>query len=257
MKLKIFTLIVFSFILLSNKGGRNQPSVAAPGDGPATCGQCHGGGNFDPQVTVQLKDEDDNIVNKYVSGTTYTLEVKGSVPAGQTPAGYGFQLVVLDTLENNQAGEFVSYGDNVRNNVVKERNYIMQSAPRADGTFTAEWTAPETNTGALNVYVSILAINGNNNTNGDRVFTTSVLIDESILSNTSNPSAEEWNVSPNPTSGYLNLSMESESLRIYDFSGKEVYFTNFKSKHIDITHLNSGIYFIQTPGQKAKKIIKI
>lgn len=257
MKLKLFTLIVLSFFLLSNKGGRNQPSVAAPGDGPATCGQCHGGGNFEPDVTVQLKDSEDNIIEDYVPGTTYTMEIVGSVSMGQNPDGYGFQMVVLDTLSDEQAGEFLSYGDNVRNNVVKERNYVMQSAPRSDGTFTAEWKAPEENTGPVKVYVSILAINGNNNTNGDRVFTTDIMFEEGIVSSSQEYVSEQVTIYPNPTSGVVKIQGDYSEVRIFDISGRRVSFDNAAKNQIDISSLDQGVYLIQIDGAKSKRVIKL
>ena len=257
MKLKIFTLIALSFILLSNRGGRNQPSVAAPGDGPATCAQCHGGGNFDTGVIINLKDGEGNNVENYTPGNTYTLEVVGSVASGQNAAGYGFQMVVLDTTNNNQAGEFISYGDNVRNNVVQQRNYVMQSSPRADGVFTAEWKAPDANTGAINIYVSMLAINGNSNTNGDRVINTSFQFGEGVVSDIQEVAVTEITAFPNPTQGLIYLNKDYENVQIFDLMGRQVIKNSGISNQIDLSALQSGTYIIRAEGQETQRIVKL
>ena len=69
----------------------------------------------------------------------------------------------------------------------------------------------------------------------------------------------EFSVSPNPTSGILNINTNStiDAIRIYDISGRNVL--NTKSKSIDLSSLQNGIYIlkIKTNGiVKTKKIIK-
>lgn len=257
MKIKVFTLIALAFTLLSNRGGRNLPAVAAPGDGPGTCAQCHGGGNFDPEVTLQLKDNQDNVVDTYNPGKTYTMEVIGNVSGGSIPNGYGFQMVVLDDTENNQAGEFISYGNNVRNNIVNQRNYVMQSAPRQDGTFTAEWVAPAENTGKIRIYVSLLAINGNNNITGDRVINTSYSFQEGVVSDIDEISDERLSLYPNPTAGLLYFNHESGPVNIFDTQGRLVFRGEIINRQLDLRMLKKGVYFIMNEQKKVERLIKI
>ena len=63
--------------------------------------------------------------------------------------------------------------------------------------------------------------------------------------------ATEFSIYPNPSKGYLELrlpvSSEKQSIKIYDFNGKQVYGESSiqNSKTLDLTRLANGLYFIQ------------
>jgi len=60
-----------------------------------------------------------------------------------------------------------------------------------------------------------------------------------------------FSVYPNPSKGYLDIrlpvSNEKQSIKIYDFNGKQVYQESSiqNSKTLNLNHLSNGLYFIQ------------
>jgi hypothetical protein len=62
-------------------------------------------------------------------------------------------------------------------------------------------------------------------------------------------SVKELNVTPNPTTGLINILLQSETevkeLKIYNLSGKQVYCDpSFNGGQVNLSHLNSGMYLI-------------
>lgn len=69
---------------------------------------------------------------------------------------------------------------------------------------------------------------------------------------------EEVLIYPNPTSNYINISITDYTYSIYDVSSKKID-SGENKKRIDLTHLDSGIYFIMISKEGTritKKIIK-
>lgn len=69
------------------------------------------------------------------------------------------------------------------------------------------------------------------------------------------------NISPNPTTGIITINNKSKNIALYDISGKKMAFSIIKKDEnqtqIDITNLNTGIYFLQIAGMNNKtKFIK-
>lgn len=249
-------LLLFTLFLLSNRGGRNAPSVAAPGDGFETCSSCHGGGNFQTNVAVKLIDPQGNSVDKYQPEKTYIMEVTAFVDGGNMPSGYGFQLVALDTVDNKQAGKFDSLGQDVRKLTIKQRDYIMQSRPRSDGTFRAKWTAPPAETGGVKIYVSANAVNGNNNTNGDRNLTTQFEFGEDITQSAFETNHSVINLYPNPVRDELNVSGYTGGIEIRSFSGA-VIAKQENAAQVDMSTYPSGLYFAVLEDGRVVRFIKI
>ena len=63
--------------------------------------------------------------------------------------------------------------------------------------------------------------------------------------------AEDWRISPNPTTGILNVSlsekMKDAGIKVYSSSGKLVYSIDSAETNsaIDLTHLSDGLYMIE------------
>jgi len=54
---------------------------------------------------------------------------------------------------------------------------------------------------------------------------------------------------PNPTSGKINFSHEIDGFDLYDISGKIIVTCNEKTQTLDISFLNSGVYFMRVRNQ--------
>lgn len=78
----------------------------------------------------------------------------------------------------------------------------------------------------------------------------------------------DLNISPNPTSGSINVSfnqsaVQSTNIEIIDVLGKSIYtlslpkFTGLYSQKVDLTTFNKGIYFVKISGENGSEIRKI
>lgn len=155
--------LAFGALMMSNTNG---PSNAGNGNrtgspiSSGTCTFCHGG-NAAPGLTVAFKDAQGQVATGYILGRTYTIEIT-SPATGST--GFGFQAQVVG---NGIVRGTLTAGTNqrVQNNIVEHTSRL------AAGTYTFTWTAPSTNVGAVNVYVSLLSTNSNGSSSGDNTVT--------------------------------------------------------------------------------------
>lgn len=254
MRLTILATLLLSFVFLSNKGGRNAPAAGAPIDGSNNCAQCHSGGLFDVEAKLSITDAEGNEVTAYQPSTTYTVSLVGSSSSMNAPDGYGFQMVALDTT-NKTGGSFSDFGPSIRSRDFNNRGrlYLIQSAPRADGTFTAQWTTPEPGAGDITFYYSMLGINGNNGTSGDKNLSGSRTIQESLTSSLEdiNPTQDAI-FYPNPANNMIHIKSNGLT-QIIDMSGK-VVITSY-DRSIDISHLTNGLYTVKS-SNNTQKLLK-
>ena len=153
---------------MSNSGGRaavaNSGNTGAPGES-TLCANCHGGGSYSPSMSLAVTDLGGSPVVAYTPGETYNLTV--TITASGTPAGYGFQMTSLQS-SNSPAGSFSNPSSNAQISTISSgRTYVEHDGTSSSNTFTAQWTAPATNTGTVTMYANGNAVNGNGGTSGD------------------------------------------------------------------------------------------
>ena len=232
----------------------------APGEGTCADSGCHSSYALNSgtgSVTISSAD----LTNwNYVPGNTYTI----SVTVAQTNIGlFGLCFEALKPSGDN-AGTLVAgtgtqiktktVGGVVRRSITHNTN---TGASSNSHTFTFTWNAPATDEGAIMFYVSGMASNGNGNTAGDRIYTSSqevtsgaVGLEEVITGKNSvslypNPSADQILC---PTS---NIPSTVSEAYIIDMQGRTVL-TVSKNQWIqkdnaiafDITSLNEGNYML-------------
>lgn len=241
-KIYIFT-ICMAIVFMSNKGGRPVGVTGAPGESGQVCATCHNGGNFNTNIEISLANANGDVVTEYLPGQEYDLTVTVS---GNNAVGYGFQLVPLSESNNNMAGDWSDLGDDVRLQDDLGRSYIVQSDRKADGIFTAKWTAPSEGTGSVKFYSAGIAANGNNGTTGDDATQTSISFGEGTSTSTEEL---DFNVNlyPNPTTEVLYVNAETEvEYSIISVSGQSVMssYTQSKDHTIDVSSLSNGVYMI-------------
>ena len=181
-------LAIPAFLLLySYTGGSPGGKTGSPGDGGATCTQCHAG-TAQPQgglisTTVPF--------SGYEPGETYTVTVSANMSG---ISKYGFEL----TAESNggvKQGTF-SVTDPAR---VKKVNGGKAVTHTSGGTvasggsisWSVDWTAPAAGTGQVTFYTAVNATNSNGSTSGDQIYTGSRMVSEHVA----NPQITE--VEPN------------------------------------------------------------
>ncbi|MDF1695861.1 MAG: hypothetical protein P1U56_08525 [Saprospiraceae bacterium] len=171
----IFALIVFTSIISFNYSGGpaavfNQAYTAAPGESGTVCGNCHSGGVFGTvSGTLSVTDGGGMAVTSYTAGETYQVSLTVNTTSG-SPAGYGFQLTVLDGSDNDVASFSNPSGNaqvSTAGSVAGGRTYAEHLGTSGTNTFTVDWVAPAGGTGDLTFYYNVNAVNGANGTAGD------------------------------------------------------------------------------------------
>lgn len=239
---------------LNNGSGSPGGKTGSPGDGNATCTQCHGG-----TASAQTGWITTNIpATGWIPGQTYTIT------ATLTHSGanrYGFEL----TAENStgtKTGTFslINASETKLTNAGKAVSHTFSGTTGAGGskTWTANWQAPVSGTGTVSFYAAFNAANGNGTTSGDVIYTSSLMVPEAITASVpSNPGLAAVKLFPNPATETVYLthpeSQEGIVYQILDLSGKiwKSGISKGTETEIAVDGLPRGIY-LMTSGLNEK-----
>ena len=180
-------IALFGFLLSHNAGTRPVQAFSAgppagytgaPQEEPAACAECHvppDAGTGKISITAPPT---------YVPGQTYPITVTHT-NTDLTRLRWGFELTVLDTANDEKAGELQNINGltQILNNAGPNsaRQYIEHTA---SGTFigqqngaswTFNWTAPATDAGPVVFYAAGNQANNDGNTSGDYIYKTFVV----------------------------------------------------------------------------------
>ncbi len=264
--IKYFTyclgLLVCAWSLLSSSSGVQQGVSGSPAEAVSnSCGFCHNSpGNYVPSIKLEVFNQNQNQVNNYKPGESYTIKV--SVSATNNPKSFGFQLSTLDLQTNSDQGNWTAFGDKVKQlNLVilqKQRKYIVQSNPKADGIFTATWKAPDTDKDSIRFYFAGLAVNLNGNESGDTHITGQLtLSSQNTTSSDDTASGRNIKIYPNPAIDIINIDADDiDKVVITDIIGRFAgVFKNINGS-IDIGHLNPGLYYLSFQNNAGTELSK-
>lgn len=243
-----FASLIVAVLLLS--GSSNNPPngrTGAPGDG--LCTDCHSSGNPDQDGEIEINGLPDLISPQ----STYRITVTMRNPNGLGESA-GFQMTILDS-SNEKAGTFSNADENAVVSSSGGREYFEHNPSVAFPgsnvvSWSADWTAPE---GPLESEVTFYAAgnvsNGNGQSSGDLILTSSGTGVISETSSIEDISEMQFRVFPNPASAVLNLDLGGINIdrySIFDARGNEIlYHEGVFSTNLDIEHLHPGIYFIR------------
>lgn len=251
-KRTIFIVAAFClFIVMTSadilkKGGR-AGNTGSPGEN--RCNECHGGNPLNSGGLMTIASDVPN--NQYTPGQTYTITV--------TVAKDGFPIFGMGvealTASNTNAGTFIITNatetqtltaPNGRVNVVHKLNGGLNLGSK---TFTFQWTAPMSGTGAVTFYGSGIAGNNNNNDNGDFVYTATLALTEMVSSISPAFHAENIRLYPNPANDWLNVETDLTNLKsivVVDMNGRVVADYDADAlTSVFVKPLPAGLYFIQ------------
>ncbi|MEO6168475.1 MAG: choice-of-anchor V domain-containing protein [Chitinophagales bacterium] len=151
------------------------PSARTGAPSELTCGtsDCH---NNTPNsgtgsVSIEFSDPED----LYLPGNTYPVTVTVTDAA---QIRFGFEITSLDNA-NTHAGTFaeISGGSDLSFPIsLNGRLYASHHNASATKVWTFNWTAPITNVGAVTFYAAGNAANGNDESTGDHIYTTTLQI---------------------------------------------------------------------------------
>ena len=166
-----------AFLLLySYTGGSPGGKTGSPGDGGATCTQCHTGtaqaqGGL---ITTNIP------FTGYEAGQTYTITVSANMSG---ISKYGYELTAEDASGIKQ-GTFV-ITDPSRTKTANGGKAVTHTSGGTIAnsnaiSWSADWTAPAVGSGSISFYTALNATNSNGSTSGDQIYTSSRTVSEHV-----------------------------------------------------------------------------
>ncbi len=265
----LFAIVALAIVFQSRSAGpgsvANLQVTGAPGSSgnAGTCGNsgCHTAGSFNPTLTLTLDNGDYVPLSEYEPGETYFLTLLFDTDGGQS--GTGFQAVALDAA-NEQAGAWGNIPSLAQITNLSNRDYLEHNAPNTGNggvSWDAQWIAPSEGTGEVTFYVAGLAINGNGNTAGDGVTSSTLTLSEMLPSSTNQLESDfaEIIISPNPLVDLTSVSITSKSAGSFDLTvintvGQRVHSEQINLQvgqniqTLNLSNLQSGVYLLQVTG---------
>lgn len=240
---KVFLLAGLSFVFMANRGGSPGGRSGSTTDGGATCstqGGCHG-----PKTPIMQEAlRGDFPSTGYTPGSKYKIAVR---PTNAGTSVWGFECMAEDA-DGNPVGLFTNNDvSNVFGGGLRSTHKQASSSSTAGSTeWILDWTAPVAGTGDITFYVSILAANGNGNTNGDNGIVDTLLVGEGQVSSISDLVENEIRLFPNPAVSEVHIESNSYIngglLEIFDSKGTVVMTTEIMET-ISVKDLAVGIYY--------------
>ena len=185
-----YILISLSFIFLtaliitdavyneanSHTSGASAMRTGSPGDGGATCKNCHAG----PTPTTEAGLITSNIpVDGYTGGQTYTITAT-IARAGHTK--WGFEISPQN-VAGTQLGTLI-VTNTTEMQLVGSGKYITHKTAGVSGTnsrtWIFNWTAPAAGTGAVTFYGAFNITNNMNNSSGDTTVLSTLTVQECV-----------------------------------------------------------------------------
>ncbi len=251
----ILSLLVGAFVLFTAESEYSSGSpgnrTGSPGDNGANCSQCHSSSVQNAEDWISF---DENLVNGYVPGETYTITLN---PVYASANKFGFEMGVEDA-NNTIQGDWTSL-DN-RTALISFSHTITHTTagnvPTGSGStqWTMEWTAPEESAGDLTFYAAINAANGNGTTTGDHIFLTQKTVSPATaIAEKTSPAVK---IFPNPVSNQLHINNVNGEVRVFSVDGKLWMDRNVEQEtSIDVRNLPAGMYILSTNGVNKKFVI--
>ncbi len=262
-KITLLTLMLFSAMLFydsqynyvyTNEDGAPSGNTNSPGDGK-TCAQtnCHGGSTIDRSglITHNIGAEG------YTPGQTYTFTAQVDT-GGST---FGFQVSPQDASGNPLGSITITDATNTK--ITGGGKYVSHTLAGILGTvphtWSFEWTAPSAGTGPVTFYGAFNCADGDGTASGDKIFTTSVEIQENQISGISANTTDlgpSLVLYPNPVQDVMNVSFSLDKttevdVRLIDINGRTLevihqgsYPVGTFQQAVDMRY-PSGIYFVR------------
>ena len=244
---RMYTLAFYAIIIISlgNSAGagliQNQDYTGSPLSS-TTCSSCHNGGNFAPDPVIEVL-ESGSLVNAYIPGQTY--EVRITINSSNSPGGYGFQMVALNS-EGLDGGAWGAAPTDTRTIRINNRRYFEHARRLAENSYSIDWTAPATGAGDIGFYAVGNAVNANGGTSGDAARTAFLnLVEDPNVATVSYSRDDRIRLFPVPVVNDLTIEAEGalsiDRVDIFDLSGRQVL-TSPGTRVINLELLNPATY---------------
>ena len=236
---------VFGVFNSAGKAGK----TGAPGEN--TCIQCHAGAAINSGGgSVSINGSFTN--GEYVEGQSYAMNVEVS----QTGIGlFGFSIVALD--ENGMSvGTFAAGTDNHTENATVQGNVRQYLTHNTDGglsndnhMFHFQWTAPAVASGPVTFYATGNAADANGGTTGDKIYSTSISLNEVTPISVANAGLNQDRILWNTAERTIMCKSGSDLIcqwQVFDASGRLIINENSTSnREFKLENLTSGIFVVK------------
>lgn len=245
--LLLFLLLSVAYFTFQSSGsgvtsGQGADRTNSPVSSGA-CNNCHSGGSFQSNLTIELLNANNEVVTSYVPGATYKIKfVINAIGASR----FGIQSTVLK-VDNGAAGTLSANTANAKVSTFSSRTYLDHKAPSTSNEFIANWIAPAAGTGKVKVYSNALAANGTGGTDGDQLVSASALeISEGNAANVMSKNIHALMVYPNPAGNMLRIQTTQlpESIEVFSMSGQKLLIEQ-STRELNIAKLLPGSYLIK------------
>ena len=162
-----------ALLIIANSSGSVGGKSGSPGDGGSTCTDCHAG-----SATAVTGWINSNIPPEgYTPGTTYNITAVGNHTGVVL---FGFELTAEDA-QGNKVGT-LTVTDPLQTQLTNSNAAITHTingiTPVGNmKTWNMGWTAPAEAMGEITFYAAFNAADGNGNTSGDVIYTSSLTVD--------------------------------------------------------------------------------
>ncbi len=254
MKTKLYYLLglAATFIFLTSAinfgGGSPGGKSGSPGDGGNTCTDCHSGTAISQPDWISTTIPAEG----YTPGETYTITASGSHSG---VSKFGFETTAED-MNDAKIGTLMA----TNSTETQLTNGDASITHKSDGTtpsgdsksWSFDWTAPAEGSGEVTFYAAFNAANGNGNTSGDVIYTSSHAVQENVTSSITKLNKENTvNVFPNPFIDFVNIQVEEDESEIgevciYNSAGQMIHNESAANDHnnirINTSDLTPGVY---------------
>lgn len=220
----------------------------SPNDGK-NCTACHLG-TSEAKTNIITSDIP---ANGYVPGSTYTITVTLN-NTGTTR--FGFQL----SPQNNAGAMLGTWGPNTTETQVIASKYATHKLIGTNGTdmktWNLQWTAPAAGTGDVTFYGAFNISNADNNTTGDKIWTSSMTVAEQGGNSlkaagvmlmkafiSGNDLAIEWNEASNESAIVSLIDMQGKAVATWNIEDR---LTSFRSA---LPSLEAGVYLVRVDSE--------
>jgi len=264
MKNLVFVFSVFFFFLMtsflwntegvtlghkfipSNGGGAAPGKTGAPGE--ANCTQCHSGSVQDgTSENVLLITQGGVPVSNYAPGQQYNVNLS----MVSNPVKRGFQATALNS-SNLMAGSFTEVAGNtaINGSTKKYANHTSSSNTSAAApSWNWTWTAPAAGTGDVTFYIATNKTNNNGNDNGDMIYLSQFVVQESSGASLLEESVSDIEVL-SATAEKIRLTSRTgekqiKGISLHDATGKLLLF-------MPAVQADGDVFTIDLPKNRAK-----
>ncbi len=268
-------MIITGFSTSNNHNGTRHASgmdqyTDSPPDGAGDCTGCHSGGKTTPTFTLTASPALGGSNNQFIPGTKYTFTLKLT---GYSYFGFDLEIIngqASTSLDAGTLGAGTSTQKIANSGAPTNITHTSKINSTTGGTFT--WTAPST--GNAYIYATIMGVNGDGSTSGDKMaspYELTLTPQSTVSVQNVEEAGNSFDVYPNPIKDHFNISYSLQStkqveINLYSIDGRKVatlapsveQSAGEYNQRFEMPSVARGIYLVQVvqDGQFAcKKVV--